>query len=144
AADDPCLQLWALDIEVGGSTERELVDPRNLLADDENLSPEERARRERSRESATGIVSYATDREVGTVAFAISGRLFTTTVADGATRELATPTPVIDPRPSPDGTLIAYVCSGELRVIGVDGSGDRAVAQPDGADTTYGLVDFIA
>ncbi|GAA2804652.1 hypothetical protein GCM10020219_090400 [Nonomuraea dietziae] len=41
--------------------ERLVVDPRALDADEENLPPEERARRERSREQAGGVVAYTTD-----------------------------------------------------------------------------------
>ena len=45
------------------ATETLLADPRALLADgDEQLSPAERARRERSREGGGGIVGFATDR----------------------------------------------------------------------------------
>src|ERR1700735_758509 len=42
--------------------ERLVADPRALGADEETLPPEERARRERVRETAAGIVGSATDR----------------------------------------------------------------------------------
>ncbi|MBO0517631.1 DPP IV N-terminal domain-containing protein, partial [Streptomyces beijiangensis] len=51
---------------------------------------------------------------------------------------------VVDPRPSPDGQHIAYVAHGALRVTGADGRGDRALAEPEDAHTTYGLAEFIA
>ena len=52
--------LWAYD--VAARQERLVVDPADLLGQtDEELSPQERARRERARESGGGIVSYATD-----------------------------------------------------------------------------------
>jgi dipeptidyl-peptidase 4 len=145
SGDDPRLRLWSLDLSPDGCAEREVVDPTSLLvASDEALSPEERARRERSRESASGIVGYATDRAVRTAAFALSSRLFVADLASGRAAVLATPTPVIDPRPSPDGRLIAYVCDGDLRVVGADGAGDRSVAAPDGDEVTFGLADFVA
>ena len=145
SGEDARLHLWSLDVGEEGCVEREVVDPWTLLAEgSEVLSQEERARRERSRESASGVVAYATDRAVRTAAFALSGRLFVTDLTTGATREIAALTPVIDPRLSPDGRLVAYVCSGELRVVGADGDGDRGLAAPDGDDVTYGLADFIA
>lgn len=51
---------------------------------------------------------------------------------------------MIDPRPSPDGRLVAYVARGALRVTGADGEGDRALAEPESPEITYGLAEFIA
>jgi dipeptidyl-peptidase 4 len=145
SGEDARLHLWSLDVGEQGCAEREVVDPSVVLAESvENLSSEERARRERSRESAAGIVAYATDRAVRTAAFALSGRLFAVDLTTGETTEIATPTPVIDPRLSPDGSLIAYVCSGELRVVRSDGSDDRCLVAPDGDGVMWGLADFIA
>ncbi|WP_411576163.1 prolyl oligopeptidase family serine peptidase [Streptomyces mutabilis] len=135
--------LWILDVEEGG--ERVAADPRALLGGaEEHLSPEERARRERSREGGAGIVGYATDSALELASFALSGRLFTAELQAGTARELPVPGPVIDPRPSPDGRHIAYVAQGALRVVGAEGDGDRALAEADGEGVTYGLAEFIA
>ncbi|MFG3246928.1 prolyl oligopeptidase family serine peptidase [Streptomyces sp. NPDC048187] len=135
--------LWILDVEQG--EERVAADPRALLGGaEEHLSPEERARRERSREGGAGIVGYATDAAVELASFALSGRLFAAELRIGTARELATPGPVIDPRPSPDGRHIAYVARGALRVVGAEGDGDRALAEADGEGVTYGLAEFVA
>src|ERR1700754_3452761 len=71
---DPVTCLWQLD--VNRSTERLIADPAALNATDEDLPPEERARRERAREQAGGVVSYAADGDLGTVVFSLSGRVF--------------------------------------------------------------------
>ncbi len=135
--------LWVLDLEEGG--ERVAADPRALLGGaEEHLSPEERARRERSREGGAGIVGYATDSALELASFALSGRLFAAELQAGTARELSVPGPVIDPRPSPDGRHIAYVAQGALRVVGAEGDGDRALAEADGEGVTYGLAEFIA
>ncbi|MFD0055176.1 prolyl oligopeptidase family serine peptidase [Streptomyces sp. NPDC127168] len=140
---DRANSLWVLDVD--GGTERVAADPRALLGGaEEALSPEERARRERSREGGAGIVGYATDSAVELASFALSGRLFTARLRAGTARELSTPGPVIDPRPSPDGRHIAYAARGGLRVVGADGDGDRALAEADGEGVTYGLAEFIA
>ncbi|MFG3317706.1 prolyl oligopeptidase family serine peptidase [Streptomyces sp. NPDC048171] len=140
---DRANSLWVLDIDQG--TERVAADPRALLGGaEEALSPEERARRERSREGGAGIVGYATDSAVELASFALSGRLFTAELRAGTARELSTPGPVIDPRPSPDGRHIAYAARGGLRVVGAEGDGDRALAEADGEGVTYGLAEFIA
>ncbi|MEV5019845.1 prolyl oligopeptidase family serine peptidase [Streptomyces sp. NPDC053780] len=140
---DRANSLWVLDID--GGTERVAADPRALLGGaEEALSPEERARRERSREGGAGIVGYATDSAVELASFALSGRLFAAELRAGTARELSTPGPVIDPRPSPDGRHIAYAARGGLRVVGAEGDGDRALAEADGEGVAYGLAEFIA
>ncbi|WP_436738762.1 alpha/beta fold hydrolase [Streptomyces sp. BBFR102] len=141
--------LWVLDLD-GAPHERPVADPAALLAGaGERLSAAERARRERSREGGAGIVGYAVDEAVGTAAFTLSGRLY---VADlrpegsspAPVRQLDVPGPVIDPRPSPDGRHVAYTVGGALRVVAADGSGDRAVAEPESESVTYGLAEFAA
>lgn len=135
--------LWVLDMPDGG--ERVAADPRALLGGtEERLSPEERARRERSREGGAGIVGYATDTAVELASFALSGRLFTAELRAGTARELPVPGPVIDPRPSPDGRHVAYVAQGALRVVGAEGEGDRALVAPESDQVTYGLAEFVA
>ncbi|GAA2601500.1 prolyl oligopeptidase family serine peptidase [Streptomyces axinellae] len=135
--------------DVGEGTERIAADPRALLGGaEEELSPEERARRERSREGTAGVVGYATDTSVEMAAFALSGRLFTAGLRAGTARELPTPTPVVDPRPAPDGRHIAYVSGGALRVIAADedgsGGSDRVLAESGAETVTWGLAEFIA
>ncbi|MFE5669911.1 alpha/beta fold hydrolase [Streptomyces niveus] len=140
-------RLWVLDLDDRSGTARERIaaDPEALLAGTpEELSGEERARRERSREGSGGIVGYAMDGAAELAAFALSGRLFTAELRAGTSRELPVPGPVIDPRPSPDGRHIAYVAGGTLRVTGAEGDGDRELAVPEDEQTTYGLAEFIA
>ncbi|MFF7353136.1 prolyl oligopeptidase family serine peptidase [Streptomyces filipinensis] len=144
---DRANSLWIMDLPEGA--ERLAADPGTLLGGaSEELSTEERARRERSREGGAGIVGYATDAAVELAAFALSGRLFTAELRAGTTRELRVPGPVIDPRPAPDGRHVAYVAQGALRVVDTEGGNDRALAEPEPAAgparVTYGLAEFIA
>ncbi|MDI3403552.1 prolyl oligopeptidase family serine peptidase [Streptomyces cavernicola] len=149
--------LWVMDVDAAAESdvvERIAADPVALLhGASEQLSAQERARRERSRESGAGIVGYATDGAVELASFALSGRLFTAELRAGTARELRVPGPVIDPRPAPDGRHVAYVSGGALRVVGAEGEDDRALAEPyvtePGADpaagtVTYGLAEFVA
>ena len=145
---DPVTCLWVLDVEHG--QERLVADPRTLVADTEDLPPQERARRERVREQAGGIVAYATDQAVTVAAFALSGHVYavplTSADPDALAYPVATRTPALDPRPDPAGRRLAYVCDGALRVTGLRGDlPDRAVADPRGAPgVTFGLPEFIA
>ncbi|MCK2213074.1 S9 family peptidase [Actinomadura sp. ATCC 31491] len=140
---DPVTCLWELDTET--HVERLVVDPRLLRGDDEeNLPPEERARRERSREAAGGVVAYATDSAVTRACFALSGGLYVVDLAGGEARRLETPGAVIDPRLSPDGRQVAYVTGGALHVQDLLSGADRALAVPESETVTYGLAEFIA
>ncbi|QFR00132.1 S9 family peptidase [Streptomyces phaeolivaceus] len=136
-------KLWVLDLRDG--TERVAADPGALLAGaSEELSAEERARRERLREGGAGIVGYATDATVELASFALSGRLFLAQPRAGTARELRVPGPVIDPRPSPDGRYVAYVAGGALRVVEAEGGADLALTEAGPENVTHGLAEFIA
>ncbi|MEE1759494.1 MULTISPECIES: S9 family peptidase [unclassified Streptomyces] len=140
---DRANKLWVMDLPDGG--ERVAADPGVLLAgSSEELSAEERARRERLREGGAGIVGYATDAAVELASFALSGRLFVAELRAGTARELDVPGPVIDPRPSPDGRRVAYVARGALRVVGVEGGADLVLAEEEADNVTLGLAEFIA
>ncbi len=110
---------------------------------DEQLSPAERARRERSREGGGGIVGYATDRDATVVAFALSSRLWVTGPT-GETRELPAVGAVIDPRPDPTGARVAYAADGGLHVVGTDGSGARTLASAEKQEVAWGVAEFVA
>jgi dipeptidyl-peptidase-4 len=140
---DPVGSLWSLDTATGAETL--VADPRVLLGDGgEDLSPEERARRERARETASGIVGYATDEAVTVVAFALSGRLWLADLGGGSVRELPAAGAVLDPRPDPTGSRVAYAADGALHVVGVDGSSARPLAEPDGPEVSWGVAEFVA
>ena len=142
--EDPVGCLWVLDLAAAEPREHCVADPRDLRADDSQLPPEERARRERSRESAGGIVAFATDDGATVAAFAVGGQLFVADLVAGGARALAVSGPVIDPRPSPDGERVAFVRDGAVLVAGIDGSGERRLAGDDDPELTWGLAEFIA
>ena len=145
AGTDPLNKLYVLDLEGATTNERVVADPNRLLhGDPEELTPQERARRERSRESASGIVAFSADDALEVAAFALSGRLFAARLTTGEVAELAVDGPVADPRLSPDGRHIAYIADGMLHVVSADGSGDATVAEDDDAEVSWGLADFIA
>jgi dipeptidyl-peptidase-4 len=142
AGSDPVNRLWVLDL---GSGERLVADPAEALAaGDADLPPEERARRERAREGAGGIVAYDADPGLTRAAFALGGRLFTTGLGpDASVRELPVPAGVFDPRLAPGGGAVGYVHGRSLRCVTVDGD-DRAVAAEDTATVSWGGAEFVA
>jgi dipeptidyl-peptidase-4 len=142
---DPATCLWAL--EVGTGRERLIADPELLAGAATTDDAVEQARRERVREQASGIVSFATDRDCTVASFTLSGSVYVADVrpAEAGVRAIVTATPAADPRPDPDGGLVAYVSAGALRVHILATGEDRAVADPRGADgISFGLAEFIA
>jgi dipeptidyl-peptidase 4 len=147
---DPVTCLWVLEVDSG--QERLVADPRMLGPDqegtgDENLPPQERARRERVREHAGGIVAYATDEAVTMATFALSGHVYAVSLTgEDPAHEVTTRRPALDPRPDPAGRRVAYVCDGALRVASLAGEpADQVIADPQGAPgVTFGLPEFIA
>jgi len=147
SGDDPVTCLWVLDVAT--DRERCVVDPRTIgdEGDDAALTEAERSRRERVREMAGGIVSYATDREARRAVFALSGRLFLVDLAGGDVRELPAAGGVDDPRLDPSGARVAYVCGGALHVVDLDGAGrvpGRVLAAEDDPAISWGLAEFAA
>jgi dipeptidyl-peptidase-4 len=135
--------LWEFDVATG--VERMVADPVTLLGDTgEALSAEERARRERARETGGGIVGYTVDDAGSRAAFALSGSVWVCDLPTGSARALPSTGAVIDPRIDPTGRMIGYSSAGAFRVIDVDGSGDRALAEPDGPDVVWGQAEFVA
>ncbi len=143
AGDDPVNCLWVLDVATG--EERLVADPLQLLdaIDDEALPAEERLRRERMREGASGITAYATDTAATVTAFALAGKLYVAGLLSGQARELVVEGPVYDPRPDPVATRVAYVCGRSLRIAELDGN-SWELAGDDSADVSWGSADFIA
>ena len=135
-------RLRSLDLSTGG--DQLLVDPLTLLAGgDEELSIEERTRRERMRESSAGITSFMTDSSKRLAGFALSGQLFICDTETGQTTRWTTQGSIIDPALSPDGRHVAYAnTDGQLRLT--DGTSDRALCEPDGENIAWGVAEFVA
>ncbi len=144
SGDDPVNGLWVLDVTDG--EERLVADPRALLGDDGagDVPDEERARRERARESARGITAYATDAAGTVAAFALDGRLFVAGLVSGRARPLDVDGPVVDPRPDPPATRVAYVSGPTLRVAELDGTSRVLAGDGEPRTVSWGSADFVA
>ncbi len=142
ASDDPVLCLWELDL--AGGEERLVVDPAALFDPSASLPPAERARRERARESASGIVAYATDDAGTRACFALAGALFVVDLATGAVTAPDVAGSVYDPRLNGPGTAVAYVDGGDLRVVELDGGADRVLRSHPDPLVSFGRAEFVA
>lgn len=149
--EDPVTCLWQLNLADG--RERLLVDPLEFGPSqaDGDLPEAERVRRERARETASGIVAYSTDAAARRVVFALNAQVWVAEVEEHAApglvqslRVVPTIGPAVEPRIDPTGHRVAYVSNGELHVVELADGSDRVLAAPEGVDITYGLAEHIA
>lgn len=142
--EDALTSLWVLDVTSG--TERVVADPTALLSGDPvDLPPEERVRRERARESAAGITAYATDAAHGVVAAALAGQLVVGDLVAGTASMVPVPSAVIDPRPDPTGTRVAWSDGRQLWLLDLaDPSGARVLAGEADPEVRWGVAEFAA
>ncbi len=142
---DPTLLLWELDVATG--RERELLTPARLLRGaEEQLSPEEKARRERSRQTLRGFTTYQLSPDGTRLLVTLSGQLYLVARADLSVVTLPGHG-WIDPRFSPDGRAIAAAGPDrELHVIDLTGPAPVARAITSGASATvsHGTAEFVA
>ena len=136
---DPRTALWALDLPDG--EERLVVDPQSL---EDDVPASERARRERVRESASGVVAYSADRAGRTVAFAAAGALRLAAVDSGELTEVAGALKVFDPHIDPAGQRVAYVSGRALCLVDLAGGGPRTLAKDPVESVSWGRAEHIA
>ena len=139
--------LWVYDVASGN--ERLVADPAALLGTGaEDLTQEERARRERQRVTTSGIVAFSTDTAVTKAAFALSSRLFVADLSGaGVLREFAAPVPVVDPQLDPTGRRVAYAGDRAVRVVALESGEDVVLVGPEPdepEEVVWGLAEFVA
>ena len=140
--------LYAFDPATG--TEEVLLTADAILQGAaEELSAEEKARRERMRQSSRGIASYRLSKDGKQLLVPLSGKLYVVDRATGETTELPSDGgSAIDPQFSADATKVATVRAGDLWVIDVaKGKQKQLTKRPTGdahEHVTHGLAEFVA
>ncbi|MCB0993173.1 MAG: DPP IV N-terminal domain-containing protein, partial [Acidimicrobiales bacterium] len=114
-----------------------------LDIDDSNLTAAERARRERAREQAGGVVAYTLDHAGQKASFVLGGVPFVADATTGAVDGLEIEGSAFDARISPDGSVVAYVDGQALRVVGAERS-DALVVGEDQPTVSWGSAEFVA
>ena len=136
--------LFALDAATG--EERVLLTAESVLrGEEEHLTPEEKARRERMRMAGRGIATYSLSQDGAQVLLPLSGRLFIVDRATGASRELVSDAGYpIDPQLAPDGARLACVRDGDLFLTTLADGREIRLTTREGPHITNGLAEFIA
>jgi dipeptidyl-peptidase-4 len=140
----PELALYRFDV-ASGKTE-ELLTPAQLLKGaEEQLSPEERARRERMRVTLRGFTAFDMADDGGFLLVKLSGRLYVVPLNGKPPSELPTgAAPVEDPRLSPDGKKVAFVRDRDLYVLDLATKKETRLTTSTDPRITNGLAEFVA
>jgi dipeptidyl-peptidase-4 len=136
--------LYEFDVATGA--ERVLLTSAQILGGaKENLTDEEKARRERMRLTARGITSFQISHDDHTLLLPLSGKLYLVDRKTAAVRQLvSTAGSPVDPQFSPDGKRVACVRGNELYVTDVDNRKEKCLTSGATATITHGLAEFVA
>jgi dipeptidyl-peptidase-4 len=133
--------LWSLDTATG--IERELLDPRALNTDLSELTAAELRQRERAREGASGVTSYACNRDITRAVTVLGGSVVIIDLITGDATMPAIEPGVFDVRLSPDGNTISYLRGTSLCVSSLTGD-ERVIASDSNETISWGNAEFIA
>lgn len=140
------LDLWEYNLEDNQS--RMLVDSADLMPGEENLSDEEKARRERMRLFATGIISYYWGDDGKTLLFPLGGDIFIydlTKPADKATKQLTkTDAYETDVKLSPDGKSVSFIRDQDIFMIDIASGKERQLTFDGEGTIKNGMAEFVA
>ena len=137
------LGLYEFDVETGKT--RELLTPEQVLkGTEEQLTPEEKARRERMRVSVGGFTSFQISDDGTLILLSLSGRLYVVTRGTNQVRELKTGPGVIDPKFSPDAAMVSYVREHDVYVYDLAAQREQQLTKGGTPLLSHGLAEFVA
>jgi dipeptidyl-peptidase-4 len=147
ASPDRSLQqsLWAFDPETGRA--RVVLEPLDGGNTEENLSAEEKLRRERMRQHSLGITGYAWPERGSRILVPLTGDVWVKDGLDAPLRRIVDSgeAPALDPQLSPDGESVGFVQDGEVFVVPTAGGTPRMITSgARGTGKTHGLAEYIA
>ncbi len=137
--------LYAQPVDGGERTM--LFTPPEGGATEENLSEEEKLRRERMRMRSLGVTSYAWSKKGDRFLAPVRGDVWVQQGLDGTPTKVVDTegAPALDVRFSPDGAYIAYVQDAEIYAVPVEGGTPTQVTKgARGTGKTNGLAEYIA
>ncbi|RZJ19033.1 MAG: S9 family peptidase [Brevundimonas sp.] len=146
--DDVNVQdLWA--VHTSGGEPFKLIDARALVPDAGELSEAEKARRERMRISARGVVDYAWDDKGRYILVPLEGDVFLANRPkageDSSVRRLTeTAADEIDAKVSPEGAYVSFVRDQDLVILNLADGRETALTSDGDGLITWATAEFIA
>lgn len=147
----PQMDLWSKDVKSG--QERRRVSAAELLkGQQEKLSAEEKALRERQRIKSGGFTGFTMSKDGTYLILKLSGAVYRHDLKRGQTHKIRLPEGVImDPRLSPDAKQLAFVHNHNLGIVDLSKAHQDEVVGQDRRLTTdgrakagHGVAEFVA
>lgn len=111
----------------------------------EALSRDEELRRERQRQTATGLAQVVRGTAADLFLFPINGNLFLQRGDSDEPRRLTdSDSPALDPQLDPGSIRVAFVRDGDLYVLDLAGGPERRLTQGARDGLTHGLAEYVA
>jgi dipeptidyl-peptidase 4 len=141
---DQTTGLYRFDVASGQTDE--LATPKKLLGEQtENLSPEGKMRRERTRTKVTGITSFELSEDGTQIAFTLPNGLFLYRLPTKSLVRLQTGgSNILDPTFSPDGRRVAYVRDYNLFIYDLATNQEQPITTGGTEIKSYGTAEFVA
>jgi dipeptidyl-peptidase-4 len=131
--------------DTAARTERELISVEALTgAKSEDLSPAEKARRERMRVSVGGFTSFQLSEDGDKILVPLGSRLFLIERATLKTRELRLAGDAFDPKISPDGRRVGFVRNHDVWVYDLERDRERRLTRGGTEVLSHGEAEFVA
>ncbi|MEM5513178.1 S9 family peptidase [Pseudoalteromonas sp. AS84] len=135
--------LWEYNLK--DNTNRVLVDSAKLFSGPENLSDEEKARRERQRIFGKGILEYKWSKDGKALLFPLNGDLYYYDLASGKSKKLTdTETFETDARFSPKGNYVSFIREQNLYALELDSGKEIQLSKDGGGVIKNGMAEFVA
>jgi len=146
AEDFERYDLWEYNLDDGET--RMLVDSEALLPGEEELSDEEKARRERLRVFAKGIVEYYWADDGDALLFPLGGDIYfydlTAEPARAVRRLTDTPEFETDARFSPEGRHVSFIRDQDIFIIDLENDEETQLTFDGQGTIKNGMAEFIA
>ncbi|EKE83855.1 S9 family peptidase [Idiomarina xiamenensis] len=135
--------LWWYDSKT--QTHKRILKSEQLNASSGELSEVEKARRERLRISAEGLVDYAWHPDSQQVLVTVAGDLYLFNVASGNSQRLTqTEAYETDAKLSPKGHYVSFIREQNLYLIDLANGQERALTDAGGGAISYAMAEFVA
>ena len=135
--------LWEYNLE--DNTNRVLVDSAELFSGPENLSDEEKARRERQRIFGKGILEYTWSTDGKALLFPLNGDLYYYDLASAKSKKLTnTDAFETDARFSPKGNYVSFIREQNLYALALNSGEEIQLSQDGGGVIKNGMAEFVA
>ena len=137
------LDLWQYHIKEGKHSL--LVDADSLISGAETLSDEEKARRERMRLFASGIISYSWAKNSDALLFPLNGDLYYYQLSNKTAKKLTDTSEFeTDATISPTGRYVAFIRGQNLFVLDIASGKETQLTTDGGGDIKNGMAEFVA